>query len=131
MNTMTIYWKANGERDWIRENAERNWQREEEHRARLKNKSSPEEIELWGQIFSLPIKALAFVLFLPFRYGYGKHFLFLIFVTPVILFVGALVLGIHAHPHAFLAYWQTYLIRHPGAVHWTWAIRDFVDLCRW
>ncbi|WP_226841339.1 hypothetical protein [Acidithiobacillus ferrooxidans] len=113
--TATIFrYKPNGERDYYLEQIERE---EAERRAQ------PVDGEFWAYIFSLPIKALAFVLFLPFRYGYGKHFLFLIFVTPVILFVGALVLGIHAHPHAFLAYWQTYIIRNPGAVHWTWLVR--------
>ena len=128
---MTMYWKANGERDWARELMEDNERIQAEHLARLKRKSSPEEIELWGQIFSLPIKALAFVLFLPFRYGYGKHFLFLIFVAPILLFAGAMVMGIHAHPQDFLAFWQSYVARHPGTVQWTWVIRDFVDLCRW
>lgn len=131
MNTMTIYWKANGERDWIRENAERNWQREEEHRASRKRKSSPEEIELWGWIFGLPIRALAFILFLPFRYGYGKHFLFLIFVAPLLLIFGwvavEVAMKIHAEPQVFLANWQLYIVRHPAAVHWTWLIRDMTQ----
>ena len=129
---MTIYWKANGERDWIREVDEENQQRRVEHLARLNKKSSPEEIELWGWIFGLPIKALAFVLFLPIRYGYGRQYLwtllFLFFVVPIILLVGALALKIHAEPQVFLAHWQLYVVRHPGATHWTWLVRD---MTRW
>ena len=34
-------------------------------------RAQPVDGEFWAYIFSLPIKALAFVLFLPFRYGYG------------------------------------------------------------
>ncbi|MHB1604398.1 MAG: hypothetical protein ACYCTJ_12280, partial [Acidithiobacillus ferrooxidans] len=79
-----------------------------------------------------PIKALAFVLFLPFRYGYGKHFLFLIFVAPLLLIFGwvavELVLKIHAEPQVFLAHWQAHVIRHPAAGHWTWLVQD---LTRW
>ena len=125
--TATIFrYKPNGERDYYLEQIERE---EAERRAQ------PVDGEFWAYIFSLPIKALAFVLFLPFRYGYGKHFLFLIFVAPVLLFfaamVVAMVMGIHAHPQDFLAFWQSYVARHPGTVQWTWVIRDFVDLCRW
>ena len=121
--TATIFrYKPNGERDYYLEQIERE---EAERRAQ------PVDGEFWAYIFSLPIKALAFVLFLPFRYGYGKHFLFLIFVAPILLFAGAMVMGIHAHPQDFLAFWQSYVARHPGTVQWTWVIRDFVDLCRW
>ena len=129
---MTTYWKANGERDWVRETAERNWQREqEEHRAWLERKPTREEIEFSVWIFNLPIKALAFVLFLPFRYGYGKHFLFLIFVAPLLLIFGwvavELVLKIHAEPQVFLAHWQAHVIRHPAAGHWTWLVQDLTQ----
>jgi hypothetical protein len=131
-NAMTVYWKANGERDWIRENDEQNQQWHEEHRARLQKRSSPEEIELWGWIFGLPIRALTFVLFLPVRYGYGKQYLwallFLFFMAPILLCVVALVLGVHAHPQVFLNDWQTYVVQHPGATHWTWLVRD---MTRW
>ncbi|MBU2775891.1 hypothetical protein F6A13_06845 [Acidithiobacillus sp. 'AMD consortium'] len=125
--TATIFrYKPNGERDYYLEQIERE---AAELRAR------PVDGELWAYIFCLPIRALAFVLFLPVRYGYGKQYLwallFLFFVAPVTLFVGAFVLGVHAHPQAFLAFWQTYVIRHPGAASWTWAIRGFTDLCRW
>ena len=121
--TATIFrYKPNGERDYYLEQIERE---EAERRAQ------PVDGEFWAYIFSLPIKALAFVLFLPFRYGYGKHFLFLIFVAPILLFAGAMVMGIHAHPQDFLAFWQSYVARHPGTVQRTWVIRDFVDLCRW
>ncbi|OCX73010.1 hypothetical protein A6M27_06030 [Acidithiobacillus thiooxidans] len=134
---MTMYWKANGERDLIRENAEE-WNQEmalEAERARRKRKPTREEIEFSVWIFNLPFRAIGWLLALPFRYGYGKQYLwallFLFFVAPVTFFVGAFVLGIHAHPQAFLAFWQTYVIQHPGAASWTWAIRGFTDLCRW
>ena len=121
--TATIFrYKPNGERDYYLEQIER--EVAELH-------ARPGDGELWAYIFSLPIKALAFVLFLPFRYGYGKHFLFLIFVAPVLLFfaamVVALVLGVHAHPQVFMGDWQAYVIRHPGAVHWTWLVRDLTQ----
>jgi len=129
---MTTYWKANGERDWVRETAERNWQREqEEHRAWLERKPTREEIEFSVWIFSLPIKALFWPLTLAIRHGYGKHLLFLFFVAPIILFVGAcvvaLVMGVHAHPQVFLGNWQTYVAQHPGAAHWTWLVRDLTQ----
>ncbi|WP_226832977.1 hypothetical protein [Acidithiobacillus ferridurans] len=79
--------------------------------------------------------AIGHLLALAIRHGYGKHILFLVFVAPVLLFVVALVvglvLGVHAHPQAFLAYWQAYVIRHPGAASWTWLVRGFTELCRW
>lgn len=128
-----MYWKANGERDYARELAEENARIQKEHRKKIE--STPVDGELWAYIFSLPIKAIGHLLALPFRYGYGKQYLWallsLFFVAPVTFFVGAFVLGIHAHPQAFLAFWQAYVIRHPGAASWTWAIRGFTDLCRW
>jgi hypothetical protein len=122
--TATIFrYKPNGERDYYLEQIECE---------EAKRRAQPVDGEFWAYIFSLPIKALAFVLFLPFRYGYGRHVLFLIFVAPVLLFfaamVVALVMGVHAHPQVFLADWQTYAIRHPAAGHWTWLVQD---LTRW
>ncbi|MBE7566320.1 hypothetical protein H7F08_06245 [Acidithiobacillus sp. HP-11] len=121
--TATIFrYKPNGERDHYLEQIER--EVAELH-------ARPGDGELWAYIFSLPIKALAFVLFLPFRYGYGKHFLFLIFVAPLLLIFGwvavELVLKIHAEPQVFLAHWQAHVIRHPAAVHWTWLVRDLTQ----
>lgn len=131
---MTMYWKANGERDWIRENAEE-WNQEmtlEAERARRKRKPTREEIEFSVWIFNLPIKAIGWLLALAIRHGYGKHLLFLVFVAPLLLIFGwvavELVLKIHAEPQVFLAHWQAYVIRHPAAVHWTWAVRD---MTRW
>ena len=130
VNAMTMYWKANGERDWAREIMEDNERIQAEHRARID--SMPVDGELWAQIFGLPIRAIAFVLFLPVRYGYGKQYLwallFLFFVVPIILLAGALALKIHAEPQVFLAHWQLYVVRHPGATHWTWLVRD---MTRW
>ncbi|WP_437559504.1 hypothetical protein [Acidithiobacillus sulfuriphilus] len=131
MTDPIICYKPSGERDYVQEHFERI---QAEHRARLQKKSSPEEIELWNWIFSLPIRALAFVLFLPVRYGYGKQYLwallFLFLVAPVLLFAWALAMGIHAQPQVFLAHWQAYVLRHPGAVHWTWAVRDVTGWIR-
>lgn len=122
MTAPIFRYKPNGERDYYLEQIER--EVAELH-------ARPGDGELWAYIFSLPIKALFWPLTLAIRHGYGKHVLFLFFVAPVTLFVGAVVLGIHAHPQAFLAFWQAYVIRHPGAASWTWAIRGFTDLCRW
>ena len=130
VNAMTMYWKANGERDWARELMDDNERIQAEHRARID--SMPVDGELWAQIFGLPIRALAFVLFLPVRYGYGRQYLwallFLFFMAPILLCVVALVLGVHAHPQVFLNDWQTYVVQHPGATHWTWLVRD---MTRW
>ena len=122
--TATIFrYKPNGERDYYLEQIER--EVAELH-------ARPGDGELWAYIFSLPIKALFWPLTLAIRHGYGKHVLFLIFVAPVLLFfaaiVVALVMGVHAHPQVFLADWQTYAIRHPAAVRWTWLVQD---LTRW
>lgn len=85
-------------------------------------------------IFEL-IKILILGLFHPFRYGYAMRLLLWAFVVPLLLMFGWVVvdvaLKIHAEPQVFLAHWQAHVIRNPGAAHWTWAIRDFVDLCRW
>jgi len=103
----------------------------EAERARRKRKPTREEIEFSVWIFSLPIKALFWPLTLAIRHGYGKHLLFLFFVAPIILFVGAcvvaLVMGVHAHPQVFLGNWQTYVAQHPGAAHWTWLVRDLTQ----
>ena len=75
--------------------------------------------------------ALAYLVAIPFRCGYGRHFLFLIFVAPLLLIFGwaamELVLKIHAEPQVFLAHWQAHVIRHPAAVHWTWLVQDLTQ----
>ncbi|MCY0871402.1 MAG: hypothetical protein OWQ56_01590 [Acidithiobacillus caldus] len=113
------------------------YQREQEARAaRARRAANAADTALihsivWA-IISLFSLAIGHLLALAIRHGYGKHLLFLIFVAPIILFVGAfvvaLVMGIHAHPQAFLAFWQTYVARHPFAAHWTLLVRDLV---RW
>ena len=79
--------------------------------------------------------AIGYLLALPFRYGYGKHFLwalfFLFFVAPVVATVAILAMGVHAHPEAAIHGWQVLVAQHPGAASWTWAFKDFVDICRW
>jgi hypothetical protein len=123
---MTIYWKANGERDWYRERRERNERIQAEHRARID--SMPVDGELWARIFSLPVRAFVFVLLLPIRHGYGKQYLwalfFLFFVAPVLLLGGAFLYAMWLHPHAYLAHWDAFAGTHPAAASWTWLVRD-------
>jgi hypothetical protein len=128
---MTMYYKANGERDWARELAEENdriaRENEEDYRARIQG-STPEERELFWNIFSLPVRAFVFVLLLPFRHGYGKQYLwtlfFLFFVAPVLLLGGAFLYAMWLHPHAYLAHWDAFAGTHPAAASWTWLVRD-------
>jgi hypothetical protein len=113
------------------------YQKQREDQAwRAKEKADTDFIHgiVWAIIPLLSL-AVGRILAVPFRYGYGKHFLFLIFVAPLLLIFGwvavELAMKIHAEPQVFLAHWQAHVIRHPAAVHWTWLVRDFVDLCRW
>jgi hypothetical protein len=120
-----ICYKPNGERDYLEEDFQ---VRRAKLRSRLQQKSSPEEIELWGWIFSLPVRAFVFVLLLPFRHGYGKQYLwtlfFLFLVAPVLLLGGTFLYAMWLHPHAYLAHWDAFAGTHPAAASWTWLVRD-------
>jgi hypothetical protein len=126
---MAVYYKENGERDWNRENHEDALRRYHEHH--IRETSDGVAIELAWKAVSTLLKPFAYLLFLPVRYGYGKQYLwtllFLFFVVPIILLVGAVALKIHAEPQVFLANWQLYVVRHPAAVQWTWLIRDMTQ----
>ncbi|WP_414041234.1 hypothetical protein ACJU26_03920 [Acidithiobacillus sp. M4-SHS-6] len=82
-------------------------------------------------LLKLILEVLMWPIGVAIGYGYGKHLLFLFFVAPIVLFVGAcvvaLVMGIHAHPQVFLGDWQTYVAQHPEATHWTWLARDLTQ----
>lgn len=109
--------------------ASRKWQIERDRRNRS---AGTEAGELLSAAVSVSLKPIAYLLALPIRYGYGRQYLwtllFLFFVVPIILLAGALALKIHAEPQVFLAHWQLYVVRHPGATHWTWLVRD---MTRW
>lgn len=119
---MAIYYKTNGERDYLREN--------EEHQANHARGAADTAFIhaiVWIIVAALS-SVLGYLFALPFRYGYGKHFLwalfFLLFVAPVVATVAILAVKIHADPAVFLSGWQRLVVQHPGAASWTWAVRD-------
>ncbi|MGC9215828.1 hypothetical protein [Acidithiobacillus sp.] len=118
MTDTIIRYKPNGERDYVLEHYERE---KAENLAQIKSHSLV-------KILGLSVYALVHLLFLPFRHGYGKQYLWalfiLFFVAPVLLFGGAFLYAMCLHPQAFLTHWEAFAGTHPAAASWTWLLRD-------
>ena len=83
----------------------------------------------------LALSPLLSLLLCGWLYYHGRRMLssivLLLFAAPTIVVIVAVVMHVHADPSLFLSNWQAHIARNPDQANWTWAVKDFVGLCRW